>query len=275
MPRRAAKGGSDCASGCDALSGLIHTRALGRAYTVGASAVHALAGVNLDIGAGEFVAVMGPSGSGKSTLMNLLGLLDRPSAGSYRLAGQDMSGLHPDARALQRNRLIGFVFQSFSLLPRFSAQENVELPLVYGGARSEERRRRAAAALEGVGLAGRTEHWPQQLSGGEQQRVAIARAIVNDPVLLLADEPTGALDSRTGAEILALFQSLNRNGRTVVMVTHDPEVARHSRRVVTIRDGRVVGDGAVARPLDARARLESASRTEPGAGGRTAAGGRG
>jgi putative ABC transport system ATP-binding protein len=252
------------------LSALIEVRALGRAYPVGAAAVHALAGVDLDIAEGEFVAIMGPSGSGKSTLMNLLGLLDRPSAGRYRLAGRDMSALEPDARAVQRNRLIGFVFQSFSLLPRFTALENVELPLVYRGTRSAERRRRAITALGSVGLAGRARHWPQQLSGGEQQRVAIARALVNDPVLLLADEPTGALDSRTGAEILALFQSLNGNGRTVVMVTHDHDVARHARRVVTIRDGRVVGDGAVERPLDARARIASAAGTSP----RAAAGGR-
>jgi len=218
---------------------------------MGESTVAALRAVTLEIGDGEFAAIMGPSGSGKSTLMNLLGLLDRPSNGRYWFAGRDVSRLGEDARADLRNRRIGFVFQSFNLLPRNTAVENVELPLVYAGLAKAARRRRAAAALATVGLSHRQDHWPHQLSGGEQQRVAIARALVNDPSLILADEPTGALDARTGHDILTLFQQLNRDGRTVALVTHDREVGRQARRILSLRDGRMIADERLARPLNA------------------------
>jgi putative ABC transport system ATP-binding protein len=232
---------------------LIRTIDLTKDYRIGGTVVRALQGVGLSVRRGEFVAVMGPSGSGKSTLMNLLGCLDRPTAGRYVLDGEDVSRLDADARAAVRNRKIGFVFQTFNLLARSTAIENVELPLIYGGVVRAERRRRAAAALASVGLGHRRDHRPRQLSGGEQQRVAIARALVNDPLLLLADEPTGALDSRTGLVILAIFQALNRAGRTIVLVTHDPAVARHARRIVAMHDGRVVRDEPVPVPLDAAA----------------------
>jgi putative ABC transport system ATP-binding protein len=204
--------------------------------------VVALDAVDLDVARGEFVAVMGASGSGKSTLLHVLGCLDRPDAGSYRLAGRDVADLSGDERAELRNREIGFVFQSFNLVPRTSALENVELPLVYGGVPPREQRERAREALRAVGLEGREQHLPSQLSGGQQQRVAIARALVNGPSLLLADEPTGNLDSRTSHEILALFQRLHRDGLTIVMVTHEADVAAHAGRVVTFRDGRIVSD---------------------------------
>jgi len=233
------------------LATLLQTDGLGRNYAMGGSVVPALRGVTLEIGDGEFAAIMGPSGSGKSTLMNLLGLLDRPSSGRYWLAGRDVSRLEEDARAGVRNRRIGFVFQSFNLLPRNTAAENVELPLVYAGLAKAARRRRAAAALAAVGLSHREDHWPHQLSGGEQQRVAIARALVNDPSLILADEPTGALDARTGREVLALFQLLNRDGRTIVVVTHDRDVGRHAGRILSLRDGRLVADERPERPLNA------------------------
>ena len=213
--------------------------------------VHALRGISLVLHWGDFVAIVGPSGSGKSTLMNLLGLLDRPTEGSYSLAGQDVLALDPDQRARVRSQRIGFVFQSFSLLARSTASENVELPLLYAGVVRRERRRRAEAALASVGLGDRRGHWPGQLSGGEQQRVAIARALVNDPLLILADEPTGALDSRTSLEILAQLQMLNEAGRTIVLVTHDPTVAR----VVMMGDGRAVREELVPERLDARALL--------------------
>jgi putative ABC transport system ATP-binding protein len=195
---------------------------------------------------------MGPSGSGKSTFMNLIGCLDRPSDGEYRLDGQAVSALSGDALAAARNRYVGFVFQSFNLLARTSALENVELPLVYAGVAARERRARAAEMLARVGLAGRADHLPQQLSGGQQQRVAIARALVTRPALILADEPTGALDSRTSLEIMALFQELNRQGMTVVLVTHEPDVARFARRALRFLDGRVVADEANVAPDDAR-----------------------
>ena len=237
---------------------LLRTRGLAKVYEVGDNRIPALDGVSVDIARGELVAVMGPSGSGKSTFMNVIGCLDRPSAGEYLLEGQPVAGLDADALAAVRNRHIGFVFQSFNLLARTSALENVELPLVYAGVRAAERRARALEMLAGVGLADRARHLPQQLSGGQQQRVAIARALVTRPALILADEPTGALDSRTSLEIMALFQSLNRQGMTVVLVTHEPDVARFARRVLRFLDGRVVGDEANASPDDARRRLEAA-----------------
>jgi putative ABC transport system ATP-binding protein len=224
--------------------------------------VYALRGVSLELHRGDFVAIVGPSGSGKSTLMNLLGLLDRPSDGAYLLAGEDVLALTPDRRARVRNQQIGFVFQTFNLLARSTAFENVELPLVYAGIARRERQRRAEAALEAVGLRDRRDHWPSQLSGGEQQRVAIARALVNDPLLILADEPTGSLDSRTGLEVLAHLQALNEAGRTIVLVTHDPTVARHAKRVVAMSDGRAVREEHVANRLDAGVALTEAGHAE-------------
>ncbi|HET6520805.1 MAG TPA: ABC transporter ATP-binding protein [Geminicoccaceae bacterium] len=237
---------------------LIRTVDVTRDYRLGGATVRALRGVSLTVHRGEFVAVMGPSGSGKSTLLTLLGCLDRPSSGRYLLDGRDVGRLDSDARAAIRSRKVGLVFQSFNLLGRSTAIENIELPLVYGDAPRAERRARAAAALAAVGLGHRRDHWPRQLSGGEQQRVAIARALVNDPLLLLADEPTGALDSGTGLLILATFQALNRAGRTIVLVTHDATVARHARRIVAMHDGRVVRDEPVAAPADAAAALPPA-----------------
>jgi putative ABC transport system ATP-binding protein len=235
-------------------SPLIEVAGLTRVYKMGDTEVRALAGVDTTIARGEFVAVMGPSGSGKSTFMNLLGLLDQPSAGSYRLDGEDVASLDGDARAAIRNRKLGFVFQSFNLLARASALENVALPLVYGGVSRRERMARAAKLLEAIGLGERLDHRPNELSGGQQQRVAIARSLVNRPAALLADEPTGALDSRTGLEILALFQHLNREGITVIVVTHDAEVASFAGRVLAFRDGRIIEDRRQT-PVDARMRL--------------------
>ncbi len=230
---------------------LIRTRDLVKVYRIGEGpsgvengdgAIRALAGVSADIAEGELVAVMGPSGSGKSTFMNVLGCLDRPTSGEYRLAGRRVSDLARDELAAIRNRHIGFVFQSFNLLARTPALENVELPLVYAGVGASERRARALEMLARVGLADRADHLPTQLSGGQQQRVAIGRALVSRPLLILADEPTGALDSRTSLEIMALFQDLNRRGMTVVLVTHEPDVARFVRRILRFRDGRLVAD---------------------------------
>nr|WP_295828831.1 ABC transporter ATP-binding protein [uncultured Azospirillum sp.] len=221
---------------------LIAVERLTRRYRMGPQTVHALDGVTVTIRRGEFVAVMGPSGSGKSTFMNLLGCLDRPDAGQYRLDGQEVAGLSTDALAVVRNRSIGFVFQSFNLLPRQTALDNVMLPIVYAGVGHPQRMERALAALNSVGLQERAGHRPAQLSGGQQQRVAIARALVNDPLLLLADEPTGALDTATSLEIIGLFQRLNRRGITIVLVTHEPEVARFAGRVLQFRDGRLIDD---------------------------------
>jgi putative ABC transport system ATP-binding protein len=221
---------------------LIETEGLTRHFPAGEGVVRALSGVTLSIEPGEFVAAMGPSGSGKSTFLNLIGCLDRPTSGRYRLMGEEVETLSPDRLAALRSRRIGFVFQSFNLLPRTDALGNVELPLVYRGLGRRARRDRAAMALAAVGLGDRMRHRPAQLSGGQQQRVAIARAIVGSPDLLLADEPTGALDTRTGLSVVALFQSLNRGGVGVLMVTHDAEVARFATRVLSFRDGRLVGD---------------------------------
>jgi putative ABC transport system ATP-binding protein len=236
---------------------LIKIRDITKTYRMGGDIeVHALRGVSLQVDEGELLSIMGPSGSGKSTLMNVLGCLDQPTSGEYYLDGVDVKRLNDNALAEIRNQKIGFVFQTFNLLPRTTALQNVELPLVYRGISGRERRRRVTEALETVGLGDRVDHRPNELSGGEQQRVAIARALATQPDIILADEPTGNLDSRSGAEITAIFQRLNRElGITVVFVTHDPEIAAHSRRIVQLLDGKIVGDEPVENPLDAKATL--------------------
>src|SRR3954463_6362473 len=221
---------------------LLEADRLSRSYGAGDAAVNALTETSFAVSEGEFVAIMGPSGSGKSTLMNLIGLLDRPTSGRLVLAGEDTTGLDHDRLAGLRNRRIGFVFQAYNLLARNTTLENVEMPLVYAGLRGSKRHLQARAALEAVGLSHRVDHWPGELSGGEQQRVAIARALVGNPALILADEPTGALDSQTGENILALFQSLHQSGRTIVMVTHDENIARHARRILRLQDGAILRD---------------------------------
>ncbi len=220
-----------------------------KVYRMGDIEVHALRGVSLSICQGEMIAIMGPSGSGKSTLMNVVGCLDQPTSGVYRLAGEDISRFNDDRLAAVRSKRIGFVFQSFNLLARTDALANVELPLIYSGARATDRRRRALEALEAVGLTERIHHRPNELSGGQQQRVAIARALVNDPRIILADEPTGNLDSKAGAEVMGIFQRLNvEQGITVILVTHEPDIAEHCRRVVNLYDGSVRSDVEVASP---------------------------
>jgi ABC-type lipoprotein export system ATPase subunit len=224
------------------MTALIEARDLVKTYVMGDQTVHALRGVSLDIATGDLVAIMGASGSGKSTLMNILGCLDLPTSGSYSLAGEPVQGMRGDQLASIRNRRIGFVFQQFNLLPRTSALENVELPMVYAGVASAQRRERAVAALRQVGLGERMAHTPAELSGGQQQRVAIARALVNQPQLILADEPTGALDSQTSEEIMRLLTDLNRRGLTVVLVTHEADIAAWARRRIVFRDGLMVQD---------------------------------
>lgn len=236
---------------------MIRVANLNKVYRTGKQSVIALSDVNMEVKPGEFVAVMGPSGSGKSTLMNLLGCLDTPTSGSYRLDGIEVSGISETELARIRNHKIGFVFQAFNLLPRMSAMRNVELPMIYAGVAPGERVKRAAQALARVGLAERMSHHPSELSGGQIQRVALARALVNNPAIILADEPTGNLDTRAGEEVMAIFQELNRSGATIVMVTHEQEIALHTSRIVHFRDGRLVNDKIVTTPMSARAYIDS------------------
>jgi putative ABC transport system ATP-binding protein len=227
---------------------LIDIRDITKVYVMGEEKVQALAGVTLGVERGEYVAVMGPSGSGKSTLMNLIGCLDTPSSGSYVLNGREVARMSDDELAAIRNQEIGFVFQTFNLLPRTSALQQVELPLVYGGLSRKDRRERAIQSLKSVGLGDRMSHQPSEMSGGQRQRVAIARALINDPSILLADEPTGNLDSQTGQEIMALFDELNRKGNAIVLVTHEEDIAAHARRIVRLLDGKIRDDRPNERP---------------------------
>ncbi|MEY3000236.1 MAG: hypothetical protein RL648_450 [Verrucomicrobiota bacterium] len=235
------------------MASVIEIRNLHKTYHLGSTIVRALDGVDLTVAKNEYVAIMGPSGSGKSTLMNIIGCLDVPTSGSYHLAGQPVDEMEDDDLALVRNRQIGFIFQSFNLLPRTSILRNVELPLVYSGISRDERLDRAREALRKVGLGDRIDHQPNELSGGQRQRVAIARALVNDPSIILADEPTGNLDSRTGQEIMALFEDLYQQGQTLLVVTHEDDIAEHARRCVRLRDGLIESDLAISNPVLTRA----------------------
>lgn len=238
---------------------MIKTNNMVKVYKNGSIEVKALKDINLHIKEKEFVAVMGPSGSGKSTLMNILGCLDRSTSGEYILDNVDISSLDDKALARIRNRKIGFVFQSYNLLPRISALHNVEIPMMYAGVPAKERKKRAESALERVGLASRMHHKPNELSGGQKQRVAIARALANTPSIILADEPTGNLDSYSGEEIMAIFQGLNREGATIILVTHEPEIAMHTKRIIAFRDGLLVKDEKVDNPVEATQMLEKLS----------------
>jgi putative ABC transport system ATP-binding protein len=241
---------------------LISTEQLVKIYKLGEYEIHALRGVDLSIGKGEFVAVMGPSGSGKSTLMHILGCLDRPTKGKYYLEGRDISSLDRNSLASIRNRKIGFVFQSFNLLSRTTALENVELPLLYNRSQAKARIEKAKKALSLVGLEGRENHYPNKLSGGQQQRVAIARALVSDPTIILADEPTGNLDTRTSMEVMEIFQTLNETGITVIVITHEKDIAGYAKRNITVRDGRIEVDEAVAVPRQAKEELLALPRED-------------
>jgi putative ABC transport system ATP-binding protein len=246
------------------MASVIEIKDLVKDYKLGEVPVHVLKGISFLIERGDFVSIMGPSGSGKSTLMNILGCLDKPTSGSYQLDGISVAGLNRDQLADIRNKKIGFVFQQFNLLARTSATENVELPLMYTDTPSRERHERARKALLTVGLAGREEHQPSQLSGGQQQRVAIARSLVNDPSIILADEPTGALDSKIGIEIMAIFQRLNREkGITMIVVTHDPDIAAYSNRSIHFKDGKLQFDEKLAQPREARKDLEKLPAEQP------------
>jgi putative ABC transport system ATP-binding protein len=246
------------------MAAVIEIQDLVKDYRVGEMVVHVLKGISFEIERGDFVSIMGPSGSGKSTLMNILGCLDKPTSGTYTLDGISVGNLNRDQLAEIRNNKIGFVFQQFNLLARTSAAENVELPMMYTDAPARERHERAMKALLAVGLAGREEHQPSQLSGGQQQRVAIARSLVNDPSMILADEPTGALDSRTSIEIMAIFQRLNREkGITMIVVTHDPDVAAYSNRSIHFKDGKLQLDERLAHPREARKDLEQLPAEQP------------
>lgn len=247
---------------------MIRIEKMTKVYGMGETSVHALAGLDLVVVEGEMVAIMGPSGSGKSTLMNMIGCLDRPTDGDYFLAGKEVGRIDDNQRAEVRNQHIGFIFQQFNLLPKLTALQNVETPLIYRGIPGKRRREMAQEALTRVGLGNRGHHRPSELSGGQQQRVAIARAIAAHPSILLGDEPTGALDSRTGQEVLALFQELNEEGRTIVLVTHDERVAAHCRRVVRLMDGVIIADEAQPSPLNAKeelAKMAGAAREVTGA----------
>ncbi len=228
---------------------IIRIKDVWKTYEMGTQFVHALRGLSVEISSGEYVAIMGASGSGKSTLMNIIGCLDTPTKGRYELSGRDVNRLSDNQLAEVRNRQIGFVFQTFNLLPRQNSLQNVELPLIYAGIKGKERRRRAAEALESVGLAGRMDHRPMELSGGERQRVAVARALVNKPAILLADEPTGNLDSTTSEEIMRLFELLYRRGNTVIVVTHENDIAHHARRIIHLLDGDIDNDETAAAPV--------------------------
>jgi len=239
------------------MKSLIRLENIVKIYRLGEVEVHALRGVSIEVNEGEFVAIMGPSGSGKSTLMNIIGCLDTPTSGKYYLEGIEVSRLSRNELAKIRNKKIGFVFQTFNLLPRTSALENVELPLFYNNTSAKERKKKAMEALKAVGLEGREKHTSAQLSGGEQQRVAIARALVTNPSIILADEPTGNLDTRSSIEIMSIFQKLNDEGRTIILVTHENDISQYAKRLVKIRDGKIVSDGLIEKRRDANKELES------------------